>query len=270
MSNQNKNQNQNQNKLLQYTFLKSYSDKIKQMKEGKNNSLGQDYSYYRFIQSPDQLGITTKGTLKSLDTDINGLLNYVQLLVDGTGKASSTGKPLGNKYFFKTGTKCIDSSNIEQDRYIYIDNVPSGQVNYIKQGMGQNFSSFKGLIPGIMDNLDSINPNSLMNAFMEDSEPKCQQINMEVIDNRNQSSNESHYVTLVDIKNLDPCSFQNGINPITKKKCKQPMTTMNSVKDFNSNNYNHFIENDPFVQFYFFGISIIGIYLLYNLMIKQK
>ena len=96
--------------------------------------------------------------------NVEGLIEYVELLVTGDSKASATGKPLGNKFFLKTGGKCAaidscsdpnDASTCEKvDRYIYVDNVPEGNIPFISSGLGVNFSDFKGLIPGAMGNLN--------------------------------------------------------------------------------------------------------------------
>jgi hypothetical protein len=231
--------------------------------------LGPTYPYYKNINSPSNLGMSSNGSLTTLGKDVNGLVSYVELLVAGTGKASKTGKPLGNKFFLQTGAKCkaVDT-NKEVDRYIYVNNVPTGNIPFISQGLGQNFKEFRGLIPGMMSDLNTLNPYSIMQAFLAGSMPSCQKIQMQVIDNNNRSSNESHYVTLVDIQNMDPCNFLNGTNPVTKKKCKQGMVTMDPENDTSTSSYT--LPKDFIIQFYFLGLSCVSIYLLYQWMIKMK
>lgn len=63
--------------------------------------LGPTYPYYKNIKMPGQIGMTDQGTLSALGKDINGLIQYVELLVTGNSQASSTGGPLGNKFFYK-------------------------------------------------------------------------------------------------------------------------------------------------------------------------
>ena len=58
--------------------------------------------------------MTDKGTLKALGKNIDGLINYVEVLVTGKSKASATGGPLGNKFFLQTGAKCLDTETEEQ------------------------------------------------------------------------------------------------------------------------------------------------------------
>jgi hypothetical protein len=79
--------------------------------------LGPTYPYYKNIKTPTQIGMSDKGTIKQMAKDIDGLIQYVELLVTGDSKASATGGPLGNKFFLKTGAKCaaIDSCTDKND-----------------------------------------------------------------------------------------------------------------------------------------------------------
>lgn len=187
--------------------------------------LGPTYPYYKNVKSPSEIGMSDKGTIQQMSKNVDGLIDYVELLVSGKSKASATGQPLGNKFFLKTGAKCKACDNNgncnDEDRYIYIDNVPEGNIPLISNGMGVNFSEFKGLIPGTMSNLNALNPYSIMSAFMSGATPPCQELTMTTIDNENTKSSETHYVTLTDIKNMDPCSFPNKINDISGEKCRE-------------------------------------------------
>ena len=173
--------------------------------------LGPTYSYSNNIKSPKQLKMSGKGTIQQMTKDVDGLIEYVSLLVTGKSKASKTGKPLGNKFFLKTGAKCLandsctdpnDTSTCQSvDRYIYINNVPSGNIPFISSGAGMDFSEFKGLIPGAMSDLNVLNPFAIMRSFLSGSNPPCQQLTMQTIDNNNVKSSETNYVTLTDIAN---------------------------------------------------------------------
>lgn len=225
---------------------------------------GQDYPYYKYIKTPSELGMSGRGSLQQLGKNIDGLVNYVQVLVTGKSKASATGQPLGNKFFLKTGAKCVDTkSGQDQDRYIYINNVPVGNIPIVSQGLGVNFSEFKGLIPGTISNLNAFNPLTMFQSFMAGSKPDCQQITMETIDMYNMKSTETHFVTLVDIKNMDPCLFQNRVNPLTGANCRETFTNL-SPSDYSNN-----IIVDPLVQAYYISLGALGIYILYNVMVKN-
>jgi hypothetical protein len=224
--------------------------------------LGPDYPYYKNIKTPKEIGMSSNGSLPALGKNIDGLIQYVELLVSGNSRASATGKPLGNKFFLQTGAKCVDTKTKEQqDRYIYVNNVPVGDVPFISSGMGVNFSDFKGIIPGMMGNLNALNPFAIMQAFMSGTTPDCQKITMQTIDVNNNKSTETHFVTLVDIQNMDPCIFPNKANPITKEKCREAFTT--------SANISPKLPDDAIDQIYFASLAGVVIYILYKLMLKN-
>ena len=235
--------------------------------------LGPTYPYYKNIKTPSEIGMSDKGSIQQMAKDIDGLINYVELLVTGKSKASSTGGALGNKFFLKTGAKCAAIDNCtnsddistcqKTDRYIYINNVPEGNIPFISSGLGVNFSEFKGLIPGAMGNLNVLNPFAIMRAFLSGSTPPCQQITMETIDINNNKSSESHYVTLTDITNMDACSFSKGKNPISGANCKE--TFQNNLLE----NASPVMSDDYIEQLYFASLAAIGIYILYRLMEKS-
>ena len=180
----------------------------------QNELLGPTYPYYKNIKSPSQIGMSDKGTIQQMSNNVYGLINYVELLVSGNSKASATGGPLGNKFFLQTGAKCVDTVSKNQvDRYIYVNNVPNGDIPFISSGMGVNFSDFEGLIPGAMGNLNALNPFAILQSFMSGATPPCQEITMQTINVNNTKSSETHFVTVTDIKNTDPCSFTNKKNP---------------------------------------------------------
>ena len=92
------------------------------------------------------MGMSDDGNFGALANDIGGLINYVEVLVSGKG-GSTTGGPLGDKFFLKTGGKCTDvASKKLVDRYIYIDNIPDGSIPIVSSGMGIKFNEFRGLI----------------------------------------------------------------------------------------------------------------------------
>jgi hypothetical protein len=234
--------------------------------------LGPTYPYYKNIKTPTQLGMSGKGTIQQMSKDIEGLIQYVELLVSGNSKASTTGKPLGNKFFLKTGAKCLatdtctdpsNSSTCQQvDRYIYVNNVPEGNIPFISSGLGVNFKDLKGIIPGAMGNLNALNPFAIMRAFLSGSTPQCQQITMQTITTDNITSSETHYVTLMDIKSMDPCMFSNNINPVTGVKCKETFQNYSETELL--------MPDDPLAQLYFASLGVVGLFILYRLMEKSR
>ena len=241
--------------------------------------LGPTYPYYKNIKTPSQLGMSDKGTIQQMGKDIDGLISYVELLVQGKSKASATGGALGNKFFLQTGAKCRaidkctdkddDTTCKEVNRYIYVNNVPQGNIPFISSGLGVNFSEFKGLIPGAMGNLNVLNPFSIMTAFLSGSTPNCQEITLQTIDVNNNKSSETHYVTLTDIINMDPCSFPKKKNPLTNEKCKETFQS-GGFQSGVSKDATPVMSDDPLAQLYIASLAAIGIYILYRIMEKGR
>lgn len=193
----------------------------------ENSLLGPSYPYYKFIKTPKELGMSTKGDLSTVGKDLIGLTEYVKVMVVGDSKASKTGKPLGNKFFLKSGGKCTDvKTGQEVDRYIYINNIPTGNIPFISGGLGVNFTDFRGLIPGTLEQLNNFNPVTLWHAFTAGPKPNCQELTMDIIDINNNKTSETHYVTLVDIQDMDNCIFPSKRNPVTGARCKETFGNM--------------------------------------------
>ena len=148
------------------------------------------------------------------------------------------------------------------DRYIYVDNVPEGNIPFISSGLGVNFSEFKGLIPGAMGNLNVLNPFAILRAFLSGSNPPCQTITMQTITTDNVRSSEAHYVTLADITNLDPCIFPDKKNPATGQKCKETFKTNGEPEIL--------MPADPLAQIYFASLGVVGLFILYRIMEKSR
>jgi hypothetical protein len=212
-----------------------------------SNNNSTDYPYYKYIKSPEQLGMSDKGTLVQMGKDIKGLISYTELLVTGKSAASKTGQPLGNKFFKNTGGKCKDISGKEQDRYIYINNIPDGSIPFISSGMGVKLDSFKGLIPGVIGNISALNPGALLNAFVAGTTPSCKQITMQTVDNNNIKGTETHYVATVDIP-VSKSGFANMINDDVFLGPKIP--------------------DDIVAQAFFASVGGIGLFILYRFMVK--
>lgn len=249
-----------------------FQEVLTDVKGVEERLLGPTYPYYKNIKAPSDIGMSDKGTIQQMAKNVEGLIEYVELLVTGDSKASATGKPLGNKFFLKTGGKCAaidscsdpnDASTCEQvDRYIYVDNVPEGNIPFISSGLGVNFSEFKGLIPGAMGNLNVLNPFAILRAFLSGSTPPCQTVTMQTISVDNVRSTETHYVTLADITNMDPCIFPNKKNPVNGNNCRETFTTNGEPEIL--------MPDDPLAQLYFASLGVVGLYILYRIMEKSR
>ena len=225
--------------------------------------LGPDYDYWKQIKSPSQLGMSTKGSLSAIGKDVDGLINYVDLLVSGGGSASKTNGPMGNKFFLKTAATCKDKASSEVvDRYIYINNVPDGTIPFISGAMGSNSSNLEGLIPGTIGNIAALNPMLIFQAFMSGSQPECQEITLETIDSHNNKGTESRHVTTVDLKNMNPCDFEPVLdkNPISGKSCREGFANIKRGQ----------IPDDFLVKTFYASMGMFGVYLLFCIMVKIK
>lgn len=204
--------------------------------EAQNSLMGPSYNYSAQIKAPAEMGMSSSGD--SLANDIGGLISYARLLVEGGGSASRVSTPLGNKYFLQSGAKCKDSDGEVQERALYVNHQADGSIPFITSGPGGvSFSSFKGLIPGVMSNIAQINPYQIVGAFTSGARPKCRQIQMPVLKPRKDAngqyvkdeydaSSEVAYVAEKDIVGMNACWFPGGENPITRKRCVQAFTTM--------------------------------------------
>lgn len=228
--------------------------------------LGPTYLYHKNINSPHDLGMGKSGDLSVLAKNIAGIINYTDILVTGKGRASKTGRPLGNKFFLKTGGKCEpkDKKGNVVDRYLYVNNVPDGSLPFISGG-----SDFRGLIPGIVGNITELNPLDVMGGVAQPSNPVCRKVNLETIDTNNRKSRETRYVADVDLAKLSGCNFPGNRNPVTNKVtggCKQGFEIMNKkINNKEEDEEDEENKKDPLLNLYNMGFGFLVIYLLYKL-----
>ena len=216
------------------------------------------YNYAANVRTPGAIGMSPDGTLTALGNDITGLISYTQLLVEGTGKASATGQPMGNKFFLKTMGTCQDIDTGDTvDRYIYINNIPMGNIPFISESIGGNFSSFRGLIPGMFSDMEVFNPVTIAKGFMAGSMPSCRAINMGTVDVNNNVGSETQFVADVDIEAIDPCLFSNKKNPLTNAGCVEVFSNRDTSSPYSSKNN----DNNIVIIFLLFAIYLIVNYL---------
>ena len=253
-----------------------FKDVINDVQQVEQNLLGPTYPYYQNIKPPNEIGMSTEGTGDAISSNINGLREYVNVLVSGNSSASATGGPLGNKYFMNTGAKCVDTNTNQQvDRYIYVDNVPNGNTsfNVDTSSIGGLNGGFQGLIPGALQDLNVLNPYTLMQSFLLPNPPPCQEITMETINTYNITGSESQFVSVVDIQNMSPCTFPNNQNPVTGQFCGEGFSQRekkNNKSNKNKNNNKCPLPEDTLAQVYFAGLACVGIFIFYKVMEKSN
>lgn len=233
-----------------------FSDVMTDMKGMEQNLLGPDYLYWKRILKPSDMGMSADGNFGALTNDVNGLINYVEVLVSGNA-GSTTGGPLGDKFFLKTGGQCTDvASGKKVDRYIYIDNVPNGNIPFISSGLGgTDFTEFEGLIPGLLGDLGKLNPLNLFKSFMMGDNPDCMSVTLQTIvpvsdadlndTGKDNVGNETQYVAVADVKNMDPCIFNDKKNPADPSlTCTETFTARIDANAKNRDSSSSDDEND--------------------------
>lgn len=232
-----------------------FQDALTDLDKLEEEILGPDYPYYQYIKSPSDMGMSSDGS--KIATNIGGLIAYSEVLVSGDGPASTTGQPLGNKYFMQTGAQCKDTATGETvTRSLYLNNVPDGTIPLISSMTGESFAEFRGLVPGILSDMDALNPLQIFQAFMLGSEPDCQQLTMEVIDTNNVISTDTQYVATADIQNMNACWFEDGKNPLTNATCTEAFSKIENKGK---------MPSDIVVQLYYSSLGLLGLYLLMKL-----
>lgn len=142
-----------------------WSDISNNQDSAQNDMMGPSYSYVDNIPGPSSLGVGTDGTFHQLGTNLSGIGTYISTMIDGD-------PPLGNQFFVNTGGTCIAPDGSSQSRYNYINNKPSGGI--LPAGMSEIGSGVNGLIPGVIGDIEGLNPMYMMKALMADSSPKCE------------------------------------------------------------------------------------------------
>lgn len=130
--------------------------------------MGPSYSYVDNIPGPSTLGVGTDGTMRQVFTNTGAITTYVKGMV--------TGPALGNQYFVNTGGVCAAPDGSTQPRYNYINNVANG-ADLVPQSMRGELSflsnDLDGLIPGVLGDIEGLNPVHLFSSLSADSTPAC-------------------------------------------------------------------------------------------------
>ena len=273
--------------------------------------LGPTYNYAKSIKPPSEIGMSSKGSMSALAWNVAGISDYVNVLVSGDSKAQKNGgsQPLGERFYLKTAGKCCSKFEIKyvrgwdgkikrtkngnkktkrvckekQDRYMFLNNIPNGNIPFLSDATGQNMPSLRGLVPGTMENIGKINPLEMVAGFMQGAYPKCRVLNLE--SNSTTGPSSGVYVADADIANLDPCLWDEkqkprktwtkdtyGRNPVSKKPkggCREGFQMMN--EKLASKKYSEFKgEKNQINNLYNLGFSTFLIYLMYNLITKHN
>ena len=266
--------------------------------------LGPTYNYPKSIKPPSELGMSSKGTMSALAWNVAGISDYVNVLVSGDSRAQKNGgkQPLGERFYLKTAGKCCSKFEIKryinlfgkikrkrickekQNRYMFLNNIPNGNIPFLSDATGQNMPSLRGLVPGTMENIGKINPLEMVAGFMQGAYPKCRKLKLKST-SWMKTGPIFPYVADADIANLDPCLWDEkgnprrswtkdtyGKNPVSKEPkggCREGFQMMN--EKLASKKYSEFKgEKNPINNLYNLGFSTFLIYLMYNLITKHN
>jgi hypothetical protein len=142
-----------------WTDLEKKSDNV------ETELLGPAYNYSDHVPGPASLGAGTDGSLGQLVSNTGAVISYVKTLITGD-------PPLGNQYFINTGGTCTAPDGSLQPRYNYINNLSSGAGD-LPAAMSELGSDFNGLVPGVLGDIESLNPTYMFTALTSDSSPPC-------------------------------------------------------------------------------------------------
>ena len=182
--------------------------------------VGPSYSYADSITGPSSLGVGSDGSFNQLGSNANAISYYVDALITGN-------PPLGNQYFVNTGGVCTAPDGSLQARYNYINNIASGAAA-LPAAMSELGTDFNGLIPGVVDDIEGLNPLHMFSALVADANPPCVCMSCPT-----SGGQVSKFVT----SSLDP--------DLTGSQCQQvdPSQCMSSSESFS--NQNSFLEKVP-------------------------
>ena len=231
--------------------------------------LGPTYNYAKQIKSPSELGMSGDGNMGALARDVAGLINYTEVLTTGKSRAQRPSGPLGNRFYLKTGGQCKSKNGQLHNRWIYVNNIPTGAIPFLSGATGQVLGDFRGLVPGTIENLGHLNPLALFGGFMQGTNPKCRPLKLP-----GSGGSGTKYVADADIANLSPCLFKNSYNPVSKKRlsgCKSGFQNINDIMSGLKNTFegDETLQDNPLAKVYNVGFSALLIYLMYHLVMKS-
>ena len=241
--------------------------------------LGPTYNYAKMIAGPTDIGMSDGMTFDALAKDVGGLITYIAVLVSGQSNAQlNGGKPLGNKFMLETLGTCKDElSGDIVPRSIYINNIPVGNIPFLSSAAGVDFKSFRGLIPGLISNVNVLNPIDIGTSLLLGSNPPCREVTWPIVDQSGNESLKTGYILLHDIMSMDPCDVSEDYKKPSWGQCDGLGCGSNEcIEKFtnlfhDSNNFkNNDLLKEPFIEFYFIILGLLGLYIFLHLLHKSK
>jgi hypothetical protein len=258
-----------------------------------------------YIKNPIEMGITGKGDDESINNTLNAFAQYNNALYSGKTSAlkiDTNGEPLGNRYFAKVG---IYNENGEKtDRYISVDN-----MKYSKDVDRRLNLQNTGLLYSAKATIDDIKPYSMLDSSKmvevemksnvtgdivrqkiaigdykkmdctafpnlckkykgkNDCEPcfvkeKVKESMHHMISSTKNDMNNKLYYHDFGLSNAYPLYLYN-IN-------ETPDSVVESDNDSENDNNNKININNSALTFYLGGLTIVGLYIVYRFLNKNK
>ena len=239
--------------------------------------------------------MSSGASMNNIGDNIAGILSYMRMLVNGGGGASKVDGPMGPKFFLQTtGINCKDIDDKKmKPRSLYLNYVPTGTLpaSFVMPSLPGVRTSYRGLLPGIITNAGSLNPTQMMNKIMTDTGNSCKLLEMETIDANNLRRKGSGYVSLNDIRQMDPAWFSDTyprpniptVDEEAAAAAAEGFRTCssnyynNNNNDYNNNNVFRSVSNMNFNNvnnkpppIYFNLLGLIGIYIVMKLMLGGR
>jgi hypothetical protein len=254
------------------------------------------FSYHNAIKSPEELGASDAGNNATLKRDSDAMFGYIGGIFSGNkNNVFKTNTPMiGDKQFFNTGIKCtkktlkeinnniassvkvtssVEDKNKLTERYSYIDNITKTPNNQPV-----------GLLYQVLDDVMDLNPTDMFSSITEPPYPQCIPVTLKTIKQNVrydiETGFETQYVIVSEIEKIDPCNFDNGVNPVVKEKTNAicDLNNSNQIAKFEEyerdrNNTKESFSNinypkDNLIQLYLFFVLILFFYLFYKLNYK--
>jgi hypothetical protein len=137
------------------------------LENSSTDMMGPNYSYSDSIPGPSSLGVGSNGTFGQVSTNLGAVSTYIKGMITGD-------PPLGNRFFINTGGTCTAIDGSVQSRYNYINNIPGGGSPPAGiQDLSFLSNDLRGLIPGIIEDVEGLDPYYLFTAMVADASPPC-------------------------------------------------------------------------------------------------
>ena len=235
-----------------------------------NNFMGVDFDYSNAIHKPlDSNNGPSMGT-RGLDivNNMKGMIDYGMLLVkqdnsNDRKRVQKTRGKLGNQYFINTNTQCNNGNN----KYIFISNRASGAIPSL------NISGAPtGLIPGMVSNIERIDPVKFFNAVFNETTGECSQVNLKTFKQRPDGTTiedtEIQHMGVEDLCGLKEEYFvdKNAYTNIQSTYCGQDGFS-NMGNNYDGENYYN-MPDDELMQIYLTTLTLLGLYVTLKIIYK--